>query len=177
MTLSETYKIIQAISLTYPNTFRNASGTDLDELAQIWAAVFERFELSEVKNALADFIRTDTKGFAPVPGQLIELITRKDTGDINGNQAWALVSQAISNSLYHAEEEFSALPEVVRDAVGSPGALRQMAMMPSDTLHSVEKSHFIRIFDAEIKRRAERIKTGDTERLIATEAMPKIGAK
>ena len=70
-------------------------------------------------------------------------------------EAWSLVRRAISNSTYNAEQEFERLPEAVQRAVGSPANLREMAALDIERVETVEQSHFIRAYDAAIKRAAE----------------------
>lgn len=70
-------------------------------------------------------------------------------------EAWSLVSKAISNSGYHAEEEFDKLPEVCQRAIGNPSNLKEWAMMESDKVATVEQSHFIRNYRVAVQRMQE----------------------
>lgn len=70
-------------------------------------------------------------------------------------EAWSLVSKAISNSGYHAEEEFDKLPEACQRAVGNPSNLKEWAMMESDKVATVEQSHFIRNYRVAVQRMQE----------------------
>lgn len=67
--------------------------------------------------------------------------------------AWALVRKALSNSIYHAEEEFARLPELCRLAVGDPANLKEMAVMDISTVDSVEQSHFLRNYRTQVERK------------------------
>ena len=67
-------------------------------------------------------------------------------------EAWELVRRAISNSGYHASEEFELLPRLVQKAVGNPANLREWAAMDIDTVNSVEQSHFIRSYRTVVSR-------------------------
>lgn len=73
-------------------------------------------------------------------------------------EAWSLVSKAISNSGYHAEEEFGKLPEACQRAVGNPSNLKEWAMMESDKVATVEQSHFIRNYRVAVQRMQEEAK-------------------
>lgn len=77
-----------------------------------------------------------------------------ESDGLNEEQAWSLVRKALRNSIYAADEEFAKLPATVQQAVGSADELRQMSMMDSDTVQSVEKSHFVRTY-RDLKSRAE----------------------
>lgn len=76
-------------------------------------------------------------------------------------EAWSLVSKAISNSGYHAEEEFDKLPEACQRAVGNPSNLKEWAMMESDKVATVEQSHFIRNYRVAVQRMQEEAKIPD----------------
>ena len=64
------------------------------------------------------------------------------------------------NSIYHAEEEFSKLPEIVQKAVSSPGQLEEWAKSGNidGTWWSVVQSNFQRTYRAEVQREQERRK-------------------
>ncbi len=80
-------------------------------------------------------------------------ITAPLSEDMSELEAWALVKKAISNSGYYATEEFNKLPELCQKAIGNPANLREMSMMPTDTVNSVEQSHFIRNYRAQLDRK------------------------
>ena len=80
---------------------------------------------------------------------------RTEGNSLNGEQAWSLVFRAIENSNYNSQEEFDKLPPLVQKAVGSPINLKELAQMPTDTVNSVEKSHFLRTYAEESKREKE----------------------
>ena len=72
--------------------------------------------------------------------------------------AWDMVRRAISNSTYNAEAEFAALPPILQKTVGSPGNLREWAAMDTETVNSVQQSHFLRAYRTMTAREAERLK-------------------
>lgn len=80
--------------------------------------------------------------------------------ELNETEAWHLVSVAIRNSTYHAEEEFSKLPQILQKAVSSPGQLREWATSENidGSWMSVTQSNFQRAYRAEVHRERERQK-------------------
>ena len=82
--------------------------------------------------------------------------------ELNETEAWNLVSRAIWNSIYHAEEEFARLPEIVQKAVSSPGQLEEWAKSGNvdGKWLSVVQSNFQRTYRAEVQREQERKKLG-----------------
>lgn len=156
MTTGETRKILFTISVAFPNYRPEA---DLDDVVSVWAAMLYEYPYPVVSAALKAFIKSDTRGFAPSVGQLINMISKQsDDSESTAEEAWTLVSKALSNSGYHAEEEFNRLPALVQRAVGSPGNLHELAATDIDTVQSVEKSHFIRTYNTLMDREMQRRK-------------------
>lgn len=122
MTKAEVLVLIKAMMDLYPNY----KPTDLERTVNSWSAVLKYDEARTIQNALITYSRTDTSGFAPSVGQLVQLAAPDTSND------WMLVRQAICNSSYHAEEEFKALPERVQRLVGSPEQLREWARTDTD---------------------------------------------
>lgn len=73
--------------------------------------------------------------------------------DMSELEAWSLVRKALSNSGYNAEVEFGKLPELCQKAVGNASNLREMALMDTETVNSVEQSHFIRNYRTVLDRK------------------------
>ena len=146
MTREETKNIIRAIVCAYPNY----KPENLSDTVNVWAAMLKDYDYRHISIALKAFILQDTKGFAPTIGQLVEYLS--DSHGMTELDAWAMVSKAVKNGLYGAQEEYEKLPEVVQKAVGSPSQLSNWAMMPPDTLHSVVYSNFCRTFRAVMER-------------------------
>ena len=71
-------------------------------------------------------------------------ITAPAHEDMSELEAWSLVRKALSNSGYNAEAEFDKLPELCQKVIGNPANLHEMALMDTETVNSVEQSHFIR---------------------------------
>ena len=94
-------------------------------------------------------------------------ITASVHEDMSELEAWSLVRKALSNSGYNAEAEFDKLPELCQRAVGNPANLHEMALMDTDTVNSVEQSHFIRNYRTALDRkRADAQVAPDVMRLV-----------
>lgn len=156
MTKQETAKIITVITAAYPNHFVKYTPEMIQNLIFAWYSVMEDYPYSVCSNGLKMYLANDTKGFPPSPGQVIDCITKQIHKDApTALEAWQYVSKAIKNGIYHSEEEFDALPEIVKKAVGRHENLKEWAMMDSATVQSVEQSHFIRVYDTLVKRQQE----------------------
>lgn len=140
MTRDEVKKIIGIISCSYPN-FKPA--VDMGFMVDTWTALLSDMEYKDVSKNLTRYIQSDTSGFAPSIGELRAMSVTEYPSEL---EAWAIVRRSISNSLYDSNEEFAKLPDILKRAVGSPDNLYHWARMDSETLGSVEQSHFINVY-------------------------------
>ena len=88
MTEKETSQLLAVILEVYPAF---GKGRDPKFTTQIWHALFQNIPFEQAKQALMIFIATDTKGFAPAPGMIREIILdagkqeEAAAGDSGGN--------------------------------------------------------------------------------------------
>ena len=120
MTRDETVKIIRIMCDCYPNY----KPDNLSETVDVWNMMLEEYSYSQISMALKTYVYSDTSGFAPSIGQLInKLYEVQSPQELNEMEAWFLVSRALRNGYYGAVEEFNKLPPLVQKAVGSPDIL------------------------------------------------------
>lgn len=151
MTREDVQELLAMIQGTYTN-FNPANKT---VTVNAWLLALQEFDRALIESAFAMYIKTETKGFPPTPGKLIEnakILTQPQ--ELNPLEAWVLVKNALSNSGYHAVEEFSKLPDVVQKAVGSPNQLKEWATT-QDFNTEVAKSLFIQSYKIEVARKEE----------------------
>lgn len=139
----EDVKRLQTIMVaSYPNY----KPENIKLTINVWHEMLRDYSYEEAVLALKTFIATDTSGFAPSVGQLIGMITKLNSVEnMNPNEAWSLVREAISNGGYHSKEEFDKLPPLVQKAVGSPNQIYAWAM-DEHFNESVVSSHFISVY-------------------------------
>lgn len=156
MTRDDVKKILMKIQVLYPNWTPKA---DLSLVVDTWHEMLAEYEYKAMMMALNTFVTTNTKGFAPDIGQLIEC-TRvvENQTSLTETQAWELVSKALRNSYYNAEEQFSKLPETVQRVVGSPTQLRNWGQAELETVETVIQSNFMRTYRIELIRENQRNK-------------------
>ena len=155
MTRDETKNIIRFISDCYPTFHPN----NISEMIDTWTLMLGDYSYLDMQKALKAYVLSETKGFAPSPGQLIDnLVMLKHENEMSALEAWALVEDAVSNSIYHSEEEFTKLPPVIQRAIGNHNVLREWATMETSTVQSVEQSHFIRAYNTELQREIQNSK-------------------
>lgn len=152
MNNTEARKIVAVLMVAFPNY----KPVDIDLTATTWADVLSEYTYEQVNAALKAYILSDNTGFAPSIGQIVEKIhTLTRPQELNEMEAWSLVSKAIKNGYYGAEEEFSKLPPVIQKAVGHPSQLRAWAQTDNESIENVVQSNFLRSYRTEVKRADE----------------------
>ena len=143
MTRDETKKILEIIDCSYPNW----KPSKPKETLEVWHMMLQEYNYNDIARALKAYITTDASGFAPSIGQLINnmSITDRLTG-MNELEAWDLVSRALRDGTYHAEERFAELPELVQRCVGSPSQLRNWGQSDIKSVETVIQSNFMRTY-------------------------------
>lgn len=173
MTNEEVKKIIGTMILAYPNY----KPDNMSMLIELWKEMLSEYTYQQVAMALKAYIASDTSGFAPSIGQLvgkIQMINQPE--ELNEMEAWNLVSKAIRNGYYGAEEEFSKLPPLVQKAVGSHEQLRQWAQTDIDSVENVIQSNFMRTYRTVVERslNVSRMPVETRKRIEATNYRPTI---
>lgn len=152
MTREETKRIIQIMCATYPNWHP----ADLSSTVDAWHLMLEDYSYKDIAVALKAYITSDESGFAPSVGQIIgKMKFISEPEQLNDMHAWAMVSKAIRNGNYGAEEEFAKLPEIVQKAVGTPANLRQWAKTDAESVENVIQSNFLRTYRNVVQREIE----------------------
>ena len=147
MTKRETAELMTVLQANYPDSFRGQSEAIVGAKISLWHKMFGEYPKEVVNAAAMAFMATDTKGFMPSVGQIMEQIRRiNQKEDRTPDEAWRLVYRAIQNSTYWSEEEFKKLPDDIQRFVGHPDQLKSWALMEADVVQSVIASNFQRSF-------------------------------
>ena len=151
MTREETVKIIRIMVDSYPNYKPN----DISETVDVWQMMLSDYDYNLVAMALKAYILSDTSGFAPSVGQLVDKMKTITTPqELNEMEAWSLVCDALRNSGYNYAEEYAKLPPLVQKAVGLPTQLQTWAL--TENLNKdVVGSNFMRCYRIEVERQNE----------------------
>lgn len=174
MTEKETWKIIYVLKASYINQFKGYTTADFENHVKVWQMMFKDYTYEQVSAGLKIFLASDTKGFIPSPGQVMDCIlkiTMPESEQLSESEAWSMVRKAISKGIYHAKEEYEKFPEIVKRAVGSFEYLEALAKA-KDFNEGVESSNFSRKYNTAINRQREEAKIPkDVKQLIATTVM------
>lgn len=144
MTKNDVAELIMILKEYYP---RDVESTNIETKVSAWHLLLRDYEKNIILNAALAFVSTDTKGFMPTPGQIINKISviRKSDNDMTEMEAWGHISKAIRNSTYNAKEEYDKLPDILKKCV-TPELLRDWAMVEGDDVQTVIQSNFLRTF-------------------------------
>lgn len=144
MTKNDVAELIMILKEYYP---RDVESTNIETKVSAWHLLLRDYEKNIILNAALAFVSSDTKGFMPTPGQIINKISviRKSDNDMTEMEAWGYISKAIRNSIYNSKEEYYNLPEILKKCV-TPELLRDWAMVEGDDVQTVIQSNFLRTF-------------------------------
>lgn len=144
MTKNDVAELIMILKEYYP---RDVESTNIETKVSAWHLLLRDYEKNIILNAALAFVSSDTKGFMPTPGQIINKISviRKSDNDMTEMEAWGYISKAIRNSTYNAKEEFDKLPDILKKCV-TPDLLRDWAIIEGDDVQTVIQSNFLRTF-------------------------------
>lgn len=151
MTVAEMGRVFEYIQAGYPGAWKDANQ---QHVIALWAELFAQDDMHAVMMAVKAHVATSNR--PPTPADIKDELIRQRQGSGSAIDAWNHIRKAISNSGYHAAEEYERLSPVEQRLAGSPHQLRDWAMMDVDTLDSVVASNVQRAYRAcseEEKRR------------------------
>ena len=147
--------VMQILEGQYPQFYKNAGRDQRVTAIRLWHEMLKDYADEPVFAAVKSYIAADTKGFPPVVGQIIgKLQELMHPAELSEMEAWSKVRRAISNSAYHATEEWERLPEEVKRVV-SPSDLRVWALADVEGIDTVVQSNFMRSYRARQQRARE----------------------
>lgn len=149
MTADDIRKLLFTINSIYPN-FKVENP---EQTITIWLEFLGDQNAAAIGASLKNYVRTNTSGFAPSIGQLVQgaySISNRD--ELSAGEAWSMVYKALCRSNYYADEEFAKFPDEIKTAVGSPAQLRAWACDP-DFNEGVASSNFRRAYETACTRK------------------------
>ena len=141
-------EIIVALSLiktAYPRFYTDMTESEVEDTVQLWTSIFKDDNKTVVIQAIEAMITT--LRYPPTIADIKEKIqTLTKSNELTELEAWNLVSKAIANSSYNAEQEFYKLPPLVQKTLFNSQQLRQWGLMDIETVQSVIQSNFMRSY-------------------------------
>lgn len=155
MTRKETGAVMDTLRVAYPQFYRGNQERESALAVKLWAELFAQDDLKTVLAAVKRLIALDTRGFPPAIGAVKEQVWRlQHPQELDAAGAWALAAKAVNSPDYEAA--FAALPEEVRQVVGSPAQLAQWGRMEESAFQSVAASNFQKNYRERMNRRKEK---------------------
>lgn len=146
MTIQETGEILEVLTVAYPQFYAKQGKLERQRALTLWQEMFKDYPGQIVAYAVKAFISSDTKGFPPSVGQIMEKVNLlTETPEMTEAQAWSLIRKALRNSAYNYRAEYDKLPEKVQNAVGRPEQLKAWATDERFN-EGVESSNFKRAY-------------------------------
>jgi hypothetical protein len=153
MTRTAIIKALAVIRAAWPRFYLGQTQQDAAAAVELWYGMLGGYDEDVFRAAIDMVIRESAypPTIADICTRILSMAMAVNDGP-TPESLWAKIERAASNALYHAGEEFEALPEVCRRFVGSPGALQAMAMMDPGDFNSVTRGQFIRSAGAMMKQ-------------------------
>ena len=169
MTFEETRTILTLLQTEYPQSFSKMDERAMAMKLKLWAAEFTYDDYRAVYAVVRAIMSSGAREFAPNIGVIREkLKSFSADGELTENEAWALVSRAISNGIYGYADEYAKLPPAIQKAVGEPEQIKRWATMPVDDVQSVVASNFQRSYRQVAQRERELAKIPPDVRQLLT---------
>ena len=150
MTKEEFYLIAKKMQAFY-TTQNFMSNKDTMEA---WYSLFKGIPANIMAVAVNNYVLT--KAFPPTPADITAELQKLKAGNASSlptaEEAFAMVRKATRNSTYNSEFEFSKLPKIVQQAVGMPQNLIAWAVMETSEYETVQKSHFVKLYNSLVER-------------------------
>lgn len=123
MTFKETVTALGKIKALFPQSKLGEKEEDLNIIAGFWHDALKDIPNEVVEKALKAYCLSNTSGFAPQIGNLMDIIRQKSSGRLDSVQITRLLKRALSNSAYNSKAEFGRLPDDLKRVVGNAGEL------------------------------------------------------
>lgn len=128
------------------DAYTNFHVSDTDSKMSTWYELLKDIGRDQFIDGIRRAILTNK--YPPTVAELRALMCHHT--EITETEAWGYMSKALSNSVYHAAEEWARLPESVR-AIVSPDLMREWALLDTESVQTVIASNFMRSYKAKTK--------------------------
>ena len=143
MNRKEISKIILILKTSYPYAFKDMGKEEIESMVGLYEEMFKENTYKEVYEAIKKIVYTSEymPTIAAIKSKIYDM---KCSIQESNMDLWEKLLIAIRNSNYHSEEEFEKLPLLVKEYIKSPAQLRELAIMPSDEIHTIIKGQFLK---------------------------------
>jgi hypothetical protein len=142
MKIQETQKLLDILKVSYPTTYKAMEKKEASDTIKLYHDFFGEYETPIVVAALRNYIKKNQ--YPPTIAGLQEQIDLLLNAEDTDSELWNRLSKACKNGLYGSDEEYNKLPPECKRWVGSPNALRELAMVDTDTFNTVVRGQFLK---------------------------------
>lgn len=146
MTRTEMAVVLKSLRFAYPTFYSRMGQDDFEGILNLWTLKFKDDDPKLVSDAVHDLIDTH-KGFPPeiadVKEHMREMVAAFSE-EPTDEELWAILREAIKDGVYGAEEQYKALPPLLKRYCGSPSKLRDLAREDNGTLDTVVHGQFLK---------------------------------
>jgi hypothetical protein len=153
LTIEETIKILSVIRVAYPSQQNKTDEEEAEHRIKLWHEQFKNVPYELVNAALDIHIKLNK--YPPVISELLEHLKDMAGKQRTQTEVLRIIREAVSNSLYHSQEEFNKMPLAVQNFVGNPGQLRAWAEMPIEQFN-FQVNNLLKDYNATVKAEAVR---------------------
>lgn len=173
MNKTETLKTLAVLRAAYPNFYAKQDKMDIEAAVALWAGQFESIDYQLVNAAIQALISSRTEGWPPTIGEVkAEIVKLQNPNMLTEQEAWSIVRKAVSNSAYHAQEEWNKFPDIIKELV-KPSDLASWATA-DDFNPDVAGSNFMRSYRVKLQRKTEQLMLPASVRMAIAEATQRL---
>lgn len=143
MNKNELVQFLEVIREVYKNHYKNYTDEDKKNMARIWYGLIHGYDYTSMKKALENFIKSDTRGFPPTVGQILNQLPKKPV--MNELEAWGIVRKAIADYRHYDDNRplYDSLPSEIKE-IFTMDMLKDYATTEDNM--TVIQSNFMRSF-------------------------------
>jgi hypothetical protein len=176
MSRDEIINILGVLKAAYPAFYSKISKNQGDAVLKLWEIMFANETKEVVEAAVYECISTHT-GYPPDVAAIKEIIRgieRTVRCEPTDQELWMQYRKAVCDCLYQEQRTYNALPEILKRFAGSPGGLREHALMDAEIFNSVIYSNFLKQvkvlherdhFNAALPENVKRVIAGAAEKM------------
>lgn len=148
-------KILAILKMAYPNFYKDMEKEEVETTILLYQEMFEECDIRLVVMAVKELINSFKypPTIADIKNKMYELTSKEN--EQSSTELWDKLLKAIRNGTYGCEKEFEQLPDEVKEFVRNPSQLQELALIDSNTIHSVVKGQFLKQIEIIKQRRKE----------------------
>ena len=142
MSRDEVIAILGVLKVAYPNFYKQITKDELEQTVSLWSKMFANDNAKLVTAAVESLITSFQ--FPPTIADIKNAMYKLTNEDKTDIEYWNELNRAVCNCLYNTEQVYNNLSDPVKKFVGSPRALRDLALTDTSTFNTVTKGQFLK---------------------------------